>query len=43
MHVNDVMQFTENHKWCDCLGIVAEEKHCGNDIRYMVGVLMPEQ
>jgi len=43
MQVNDVVQFTENHKWCGCLEIVTEEKHCGDDIRYMVGVPIPEQ
>lgn len=43
MQVNDVVQFTENHKWCGCLGIVTEEKQCGDDIRYMVGVPIPKQ
>ena len=43
MQVNDVVQFTENHKWCGCLGIVTEEKQCEDDIRYMVGVPIPEQ
>lgn len=38
---NDVVQFTENHKWCGCLGIVEEIKQCGDDIRYMIGVPMP--
>ena len=39
----DVVQFNEKHKWCGCLGIVTETKNCNNDIRYMVGVPMPEQ
>lgn len=42
-HKNDVVQFTENHKWCGCLGIIGEVKDCGDDIRYMVGVPIPEQ
>ena len=40
---NMVVQFTEDHKWCGCLGIVDEVKELGNDVRYMVGVPMPEQ
>ena len=38
---NDVVQFTENHKWCGCLGIVDEIKQCGDDVRYMIGVPVP--
>lgn len=41
--VNDVVQFVENHKWCGCLGIVTEAKDCGNDVRLMIGVPVPEQ
>lgn len=45
---DDVVQFTENHKWRGCLGIIREIKNCRNktlewDIRYMVGVLIPQQ
>lgn len=40
---NDVVQFVENHKWCGCLGIINEVKQCGDDIRYMIGVPVPEQ
>lgn len=43
MNKNDVVQFTENHKWCGCLGVITEVKECGDDIRYMVGVPMPQQ
>ena len=39
----DVVQFNEKHKWCGCLGIVTETKEYINDIRYMVGVPMPEK
>lgn len=39
---NDVIQFNENHKWCGCLGIISEVKQCGNDIRYLIGVPIPE-
>lgn len=41
---NDVIQFTENHKWCGCLGIVVaieateEEKN-----KYLIGVPIPMQ
>lgn len=37
MKKNDVVQFTENHKWCGCLGIVSEVKPS----KIMVGVPMP--
>ncbi len=38
-----VVQFNENHKWRGCLGIITEVKNCGEDIRYMVGVPIPQQ
>ncbi len=38
---NDVVQFTENHKWVGCLGIVSEVREVGSARRYMVGVPMP--
>lgn len=45
---DDVVQFTENHKWRGCLGIIREIKNCRNetlewDTRYMVGVPIPQQ
>lgn len=44
MKVNDVVQFTENHKWCGSLGIITETKDCKeNGIRYMIGVPIPQQ
>ena len=43
MRVNDVVQFTENHKWCGCLGIITEIKQLKNDIKYMIGVPIPQQ
>ena len=43
IRVNDVVQFTENHKWIGCLGIVNEIKDCGDKKRYMVGVPAPMQ
>jgi hypothetical protein len=42
-HINDVVQFTEEHKWVSCLGIVSEVKDCGDDFRYLVGVPVPGQ
>lgn len=41
--VNDVVQFTENHKWVASFGIVTEVKRCGDDYRYMIGVPIPQQ
>lgn len=52
MNVGDIVQFNENHKWCGCLGIINEIKEIHNeelqgegknDIRYMVGVPIPQQ
>lgn len=43
MKVNDVVQFTENHKWCGCLGIIIEEKEMYGTERYMIGVPIPQQ
>ena len=40
---NDVVQFTENHKWCGCFGIVNEIKACDGDVRYLIGVPIPQQ
>lgn len=43
MKVNDVVQFNENHKWRGSIGIIGEVKICSDDIRYMVGVAIPQQ
>ena len=43
MTVNDVVQFTEDHKWVGCFGVIREVKFCGDDIRYMVGVPVPQK
>ena len=43
MTVNDVVQFTENHKWCGCLGIITEDKQEEHIRRYMIGVPIPQQ
>lgn len=40
---DDVVQFNEAHKWCGCLGFVNEVRDCGSDVRYMIGVPLPEQ
>ena len=40
---NDVVQFNEKHKWLGSLGIISEVKILKDDIRYMVGVPMPER
>lgn len=46
--IGDVVQFTENHKWRGCLGIVNEVKNCRNktlewDTKYMICVPIPQQ
>lgn len=41
MNINDVVQFTENHKWCGCLGIIEGDKGEGHPRRYMIGVPVP--
>ena len=52
MNKGDVIQFNENHKWCGSLGIIYEKKEIHNttlksdginDIRFMVGVPIPEK
>ena len=40
--LDDVVQFTENHKWCSCFGYINEIKEYDNDVRYMIGVPIPE-
>ena len=40
---NDVVQFTENHKWAASFGIIFEIKDCDGDCRYMIGVPIPQQ
>ena len=40
--VGDLVQFTENHKWCGCIGIVEELKDCNGDTRYLIGVPIPQ-
>ena len=40
---NDVVQFIENHKWMGCLGIINEVKEFDDDVRYIIGIPMPER
>ena len=40
--LNDVVQFTENHKWCGCFGYIDEIKEYNDDVRYMIGVPIPD-
>ena len=42
MTVNDVVQFTENHKWYGCFGVITEDKREGDVRRYMIGVPIPD-
>lgn len=39
----DLVQFRESHKWCGCIGIITRIKECSDDIRYMIGVPIPER
>lgn len=41
--INDVVQFTEKHKWSGCLGIITEDRGEGHPRRYMIGVPVPMQ
>lgn len=41
--INDVVQFNEKHKWCGSLGIVTEVNEYDDDVRYMIGVPLPEK
>lgn len=43
MTKGDVVQFNENSDWCGVLGIIREVKVLKDDIRYMVGVPIPQQ
>lgn len=39
---HNVVQFTEDHKWRGCLGIVSKVKELGGGkLRYMIGVPVP--
>ena len=43
-HKGDVVQFTENHKWCGCFGIIDEAtEYSGGDTKYLIGVPIPQQ
>lgn len=39
----EVVQFNENHKWCGSFGIIHEVTQRDNDVRYLIGVPIPEQ
>ena len=40
--IKRVVQFTEGHKWCGCLGIIEEVKGEGHPRRYLIGVPIPD-
>ena len=42
MFKNDIVQFTEKHKWCGCLGIINEIKDTADDCRCMIAVPIPD-
>lgn len=43
MKRDDVVQFNEDHKWCGSLGIIHGVKQCEDNVRYMVGVPIPQK
>ena len=43
MTVNDVVQFTESHKWCGCFGVIVKNEYKSGKRRYMIGVPIPQQ
>ena len=42
-NVGTVVQFNEKHKWCGCFGFITETKVLEDDVRYMVGVPVPQK
>ena len=42
-HKGEVVQFTEDHKWRGCRGIIDEVKDLGGDKKYLIGVPVPER
>ncbi len=40
---NDVVQFTEDHKWRGSLGIISYMREQDGDILYLIGVPIPQQ
>ena len=40
---NDLVQFNENHKWRGCIGIINMAEQCEKDVKYLIGVPVPEQ
>ncbi len=43
IRVGDVVQFTENHRWVGCLGIVTEDKAVNHPHRYLIAVNIPDR
>ena len=39
----DVVQFTENHKWAGCFGVIDKITHTEDDVKYLIGVPVPGQ
>lgn len=39
--INKVVQFTENHKWCGCLGIISDANIDTDS--YLIGIPIPDQ
>ena len=41
--IGDVIQFTENHKWAGAFGFISKVRPSSEDIKYLIGVPMPDQ
>lgn len=40
--IGQVVQFTENHKWCGSLGFIEEVKKCGYDYKFTICCTSPD-
>lgn len=38
----DVVQFNEKHKWCGCIGFIDRVKEIDEDVKYLIGIQIPE-
>lgn len=41
LHIGDVVQFNNNHKWCGCFGYIDEIKEMPDDTRYTIAIPFP--
>ena len=43
IRIGDVVQYSENHPWSGCLGIVADRDWHNGNIRYFIGIPVPNR